>query len=166
MACNHKSSCSSCNSDSLSMGCVSEKEVFQRKRILIYCTGNSCRSQMAEGWLSSFDERLDVYSAGTKPETKVNSFAVNVMAEVGIDISFHYPKSVEKYINQDFDYVISLCNNAKNICPAFNSKVMNVLHIGFDDPADAKGSDAEITEVYRIVRDQIKDKFYELYQKI
>lgn len=166
MACNHKSSCSSCSSDSLSMGCVSEKEVFQRKRILIYCTGNSCRSQMAEGWLSSFDERLDVYSAGTKPETKVNSFAVNVMAEVGIDISFHYPKSVEKYINQDFDYIISVCDNAKMICPVFKGIVKNNLHIGFDDPADAKGSDAEITEVYRIVRDQIKDKFYELYQKI
>jgi arsenate reductase len=164
MGCSSKGSCSSCNEDLMTEHqCGNSENKFTRKRILIICTGNSCRSQMAEGWLQSFDERLEIYSAGTRPEKKINAFAVNVMAEVGIDISFHYPKSIEKYVNNSFDYVITVCDNAKQICPSFTAEVKNRLHIGFEDPADANGSDEEITEVYRRVRDQIRDEFYKFF---
>lgn len=166
MACNHKTDCSSCSSDTVSLNCIPEKEVFQRKRILIYCTGNSCRSQMAEGWLTSFDDRLEVYSAGTKPERKLSPFAMKVMEEVGIDISYHYPKSVQNFVNQDFDYVISVCDNAKNICPTFIGNVKKYLHIRFDDPADASGSEEEILMVYRKVRDLIRDDFYNFFKQL
>lgn len=166
MACNHQTSCSSCSSDVVSLNCNSEKAAFIRKRILIYCTGNSCRSQMAEGWLTSFDDRLDVYSAGTKPEKKLSPFAMKVMEEVGIDISYHYPKSVLNFVNQDFDYVISVCDNAKNICPPFSGNVKKYLHIRFDDPADASGSEDEILAVYRKVRDLIRDDFYNFFKQL
>ena len=164
MGCGSKGSCSSCNEDIITEHqCGDSKNQFIRKRILIICTGNSCRSQMAEGWLQSFDDRLEIYSAGTHPEKIINPFAVNVMAEVGIDISFHYPKSIDKFVNESFDYLITVCDNAKQICPSFAGEVKNSLHIGFEDPADAKGNDKEITEVYRKVRDQIRDEFYKFF---
>jgi len=135
------------------------------KRILILCTGNSCRSQMAEGFLKSFDKNLEVYSAGTKPADKVNPFAVKAMKEVGIDISNGVAENVDKYLSQSFDYVITVCDNAKETCPVFMGDVQHRLHIGFDDPADAVGTEDEIMPVYRQVRDEIKRDFFEFYKK-
>ncbi|MBK6912591.1 MAG: arsenate reductase ArsC [Ignavibacteriales bacterium] len=135
-----------------------------KKRILILCTGNSCRSQMAEGFLKSFDKNLEVYSAGTKPAEKVNPFAVKAMQEIGIDISDGIAENVDKYLSQSFDYVITVCDNAKETCPVFIGNVKHRLHIGFDDPADAVGSEEEVMPVYRRVRDEIKKEFNNFYQ--
>jgi arsenate reductase (thioredoxin) len=136
---------------------------MQNKKILILCTGNSCRSQMAHGFLQSFDKNLQVFSAGTKPETKVNPFAIKVMKEDGIDISTHVPKKVTAYIHQSFDYVITVCDNAKESCPIFIGEVKKRLHFGFTDPASARGTEDEITSVYRLIRDEIKKKFRDFY---
>lgn len=137
-----------------------------KKKILILCTGNSCRSQMAEGFLKSFDKNLEVYSAGTKPADKVNPKAVQVMNEVGIDISKNHPKDVEQFINESFDYVITVCDNAKETCPVFVGKVGKQLHIGFEDPAEATGTEEETLAVFRKIRDEIKKDFYEFYRSI
>lgn len=137
-----------------------------KSKILVLCTGNSCRSQMAEGFLRSFDKELNVYSAGTYPALKVNPFAVKVMKEVGIDISAQVPKKIDGFINQPFDYVITVCDNAKEVCPVFTGDVKNMLHIGFDDPADAVGSNEEILKVYRRVRDEISKTFRIFYKEI
>ena len=134
-----------------------------KKRILILCTGNSCRSQMAEGFLKSFDDNLEVYSAGTKPAEKINPFAVKAMKEIGIDISNGIAENVDKYLHQSFNYVITVCDNAKETCPVFIGDVKHRLHIGFDDPADAVGSEEEVMPIYRRVRDEIKKEFYEFY---
>ncbi|MFI5211832.1 MAG: arsenate reductase ArsC, partial [Ignavibacteria bacterium] len=134
--------------------------------ILVLCTGNSCRSQMAEGFLRSIDKELDVSSAGTYPALKVNPFAVQAMKEIGIDISAQYPKKIDGFLNHPFDYIITVCDNAKEVCPVFTGDVKNRLHIGFDDPADAVGSKDEILKVYRRVRDEIKEAFTKLYQEI
>jgi len=136
------------------------------KKILILCTGNSCRSQMAEGFLKSFDSELEVYSAGTKPAERVNPKAIQVMQEMGIDISKNYPKDVEQFVNESFDYVITVCDNAKETCPVFTGKVGQQLHIGFEDPAEATGTEEEILAVFRRVRDEIKEKFWEFYQNL
>jgi len=135
-----------------------------KAKILILCTGNSCRSQMAEGFLKFFDPELEVYSAGTKPEVKVNSNAVEVMKELGIDISSHYPKNVNDFVNLPFDYVITVCDKAKEVCPVFTGDVKHRLHIGFDDPAEAKGTREEVLSVYRRVRDEIKARFTKFYK--
>jgi arsenate reductase (thioredoxin) len=135
-------------------------------RILILCTGNSCRSQMAEGFLKSFNKNINVYSAGTYPADKVNPFAIKVMKEAGIDISQNKAKNVDEFISQEFDYVITVCDNAKISCPLFTGKVKNLLHIGFEDPADAKGTESEIMDVYRKVRDQIKKEFLKFNNKL
>ena len=135
-------------------------------KILILCTGNSCRSQMAEGFLKSFDKKLEVYSAGTEPTSKVHPKAIQVMAEVGIDLSQNKPKSVSQFLAEEFDYVITVCGGAKEACPMFTGTVKHRLHIGFEDPADAIGSDEEITAEFRKIRNQIKNKFEEFYQGI
>lgn len=135
-------------------------------KILIICTGNTCRSQMAEGFLRSFDSGLEVFSAGTVAEGKVNPFAAKVMNEVGIDISTQTSDSVNLFLNDNFDYVITVCDGAKKICPAFTGNVKNRLHLGFEDPAAARGTEDEVLPVYRKVRDQIKKSFYEFYQQI
>lgn len=135
------------------------------KRILILCTGNSCRSQMAEGYLKAFDPSLEVFSAGTKPAPRVNPNAVRVMAEDGVDISSGTPEDVDLYISKPFDFVITVCGNAKESCPVFTGKVTERIHIGFDDPADATGTEEEILSEFRRVRDEIKRDFYEFYQK-
>ena len=132
-------------------------------KILILCTGNSCRSQMAHGFLQSFDNRLEVYSAGTKPAEKVNPMAVKVMDEMGIDLSSHTPKSVNQYIGQEWDYVITVCGGASESCPMFTGKVKNRLHIGFDDPSEATGTPEFINWEFHRVRDEIKARFYEFY---
>ncbi|MDP2209430.1 MAG: arsenate reductase ArsC [Bacteroidota bacterium] len=132
-------------------------------RILILCTGNSCRSQMAEGFLKSLDEKLEVFSAGTNPASAVNQNAVRVMQEIGIDISRHYPKNVNEFLHRSFDYVITVCDNARESCPVFSGNVLQSLHIGFQDPAEAVGNDEEVLPVYRKVRDEIREQFSELY---
>ena len=118
---------------------------------------------MAEGFLKSFDNNLEVYSAGTKPADKVNPFAVKAMREIGIDISKGIPENVEKYLSESFDYVITVCDNAKETCPIFTGKVKKRFHIGFDDPAEATGSEEEVMPVYRRVRDEIRKQFQTLY---
>jgi len=135
-------------------------------RILIICTGNSCRSQMAEGYLKSLDSGLEVYSAGTKPEVRVNPNAVKVMGETGIDISSQVPKNADMFKDKSFDYVITVCDSAKESCPVFTGDVKNRIHIGFEDPALAKGSDEEVLAVYRKVRDEIKNEFGKFYKMI
>ncbi len=137
-----------------------------KKRILILCTGNSCRSQMAEGFLKSFDSELEVFSAGTKPAEKVNPNSVIVMDEVGIDISSQIPQNVDEFVDHSFDYVITVCDNAKEVCPVFTGHVKHQLHIPFDDPADATGTAREILAVYKRVRDEIKEKFTQFYNEI
>lgn len=132
-------------------------------RILILCTGNSCRSQMAHGFLQSFDPSLSVYSAGTKASGKVNPKAIEVMWDAGVDISHHTSDSVELYMNDEWDYVITVCGGANESCPAFSGKVKNRLHIGFDDPSEAMGRAEFIQSEYIRVRDEIKTAFYELY---
>ena len=137
-----------------------------KSKILVLCTGNSCRSQMAEGFLRSFDKELDVHSAGTYPALKVNPYAVQVMKEIDIDISAQFPKKIDDFLNQPFDYVITVCDNAKEVCPVFTGDVKNRLHIGFNDPADAVGSKDEILKVYRKVRNEIRTAFRNFYKKI
>ena len=132
-------------------------------KILILCTGNSCRSQIAHGFLQSFDNRLEVYSAGTKPAEKVNPMAVKVMGEMGIDLSTHSPKSVNLYTGQEWDYVITVCGGASESCPMFTGEVKNRLHIGFDDPSEAIGTQEFINSEFHRVRDEIKARFYEFY---
>jgi arsenate reductase (thioredoxin) len=132
-------------------------------KILILCTGNSCRSQMAEGFLRSFHPDLEVCSAGTRPATHVHPKAVAVMKEADIDLSGAFPKDVERFTNESFDYVITVCDSAKETCPLFTGKVHHRMHIGFDDPADAKGTDEKVMEVFRRVRDEIRDQFYDFY---
>jgi arsenate reductase len=119
---------------------------------------------MAEGFLKSFDPRLDVFSAGTHPAQQANPYAVAVMKEVGIDISQKKPKHVGIFIADPFDYVITVCGGAREICPTFTGNVKNRLHIGFDDPADAKGTPEQIFSEYRRVRDEIKTGFLAFYQ--
>ncbi|MDP4183823.1 MAG: arsenate reductase ArsC [Bacteroidota bacterium] len=132
-------------------------------RVLILCTGNSCRSQMAHGFLQSFDKSLTVCSAGTHASGKLNEKAVVVMKEAGIDISQHTSDSVEKYLSEEWDYVITVCGGANETCPAFVGKVKHRLHIGFDDPSHVVGTDEYIWSEFRRVRDEIKEGFWKFY---
>lgn len=132
-------------------------------KVLILCTGNSCRSQMAHGFLQSFDKSLEVHSAGTQPAPQVNPLAVGVMKEAGIDISSHTPKNVSIYLNDAWDYVITVCGGANETCPTFIGKVGKRLHIGFDDPSNAQGSEEFVTSEFRRVRDEIRKRISEFY---
>jgi arsenate reductase (thioredoxin) len=132
-------------------------------KILILCTGNSCRSQMAHGFLQSFDKNLTVCSAGTEASGQLNQKAVEVMHEIGIDISHHTSDSVDKYLGEVWDYVITVCGGANENCPAFMGKVNHRLHIGFDDPSHATGTPEFIQSEYYRVRDEIKLAFHKLY---
>ncbi len=133
-------------------------------KILILCTGNSCRSQMAEGFLKSFDARLEVFSAGTHPAPYPNPNAVAVMKEAGIDISLNKPKKVDLFLAESFDFVVTVCGGAQESCPAFTGNVKHRLHIGFDDPSHAIGTEEFIRSEFIRVRDEIRDAFYKLYQ--
>lgn len=133
-------------------------------KILILCTGNSCRSQMAEGFLKSFDSNLDVHSAGTSPSTEVHPKAIQVMEELNIDISKGYPKHVDAYLDKDFDYVITVCGGAKENCPVFMGKVKKQMHIGFEDPAEATGTEDQILHEFRRIRDEIERDFNTFYK--
>ena len=134
-------------------------------QILILCTGNSCRSQMAQAFLQSFDTRLEVASAGTEPSGYVHPKAIEVMQEKGIDISQNKSDSVDQYLDEAWDYVITVCGGAKETCPAFFGTVQHRLHIGFDDPAEATGTNKEVLEKFREVRDEIEEAFYTFYLK-
>jgi arsenate reductase (thioredoxin) len=125
------------------------------KRILVLCTGNSCRSQMAEGYLKLFaGNKAEVYSAGIETHG-VNAKAVQVMKEDGIDISHHTSNNVNEYSDIDFDFVITVCDNANEHCPVFPAKAQK-FHENFPDPAKARGSEEEILQQFRRARDMIK----------
>lgn len=132
-------------------------------KVLILCTGNSCRSQMAHGYLQSFDSRISVCSAGTEASGKLNATAVEVMMEDSIDISHHTSDQVDKYLNEEWDYVITVCGGANETCPAFMGKVKTRLHIGFDDPSHASGTPEFVMSEFYRVRNEIKQAFYQLY---
>ena len=121
---------------------------------------------MAEAWLKSLDSRLSVFSAGTSPSQHVHPLAIKVMQEKGIDLSGARPEPVEAYLDHAFDYVITVCGDADENCPVFTGNVKERLHIGFEDPADATGSEDEILEEFRRIRDEIKIQFLEWYIKI
>lgn len=134
-------------------------------KILILCTGNSCRSKMAEGFLKSFDEKLEVHSAGTKPAFEVHPLAIQVMDELDIDLSQNEPKSVTEFLNDEFDFVITVCGGAKESCPMFIGNVKQKIHISFDDPVEATGTIEEILKEFRRIRDEIKRDFFEFYKE-
>jgi arsenate reductase len=128
-----------------------------RQRVLVLCTGNSCRSQMAEGWLRArFGDRIEAFSAGSNPSGHVHPLAIRVMAEAGIDIGGGRSKHVGEFLGQPFDTVITACDPAKEACPVFPGRAER-LHQTFDDPAEATGSEAERLAVFRRVRDEIRD---------
>lgn len=133
------------------------------KKVLFLCTGNSCRSQMAEAYLQSLDSTMVVRSAGTNPCNVINPYAVRVMAEDGFDLSTHTTQNVTDYLPEPWDYVITVCENARETCPHFMGTVGQQLHIGFDDPAEAIGTDEEIMAIFRKIRDQIKAEIKSFY---
>ena len=118
---------------------------------------------MAHGFLQSFDKQIEVCSAGTEASGKLNAKAVKAMAEIGIDISHHTSDAVEIYLKDEWDYVITVCGGANENCPAFFGKVKHRLHIGFDDPSHAVGSEEFIWSEFIRVRDEIKYAFYKFY---
>jgi len=137
-----------------------EKDVIAKKRALFLCTHNSCRSQMAEG-IVNHDLRgsFEAFSAGTEA-TSVNAKAVEVMREIGIDLSGHRSKVLDEFAGEQFDYVITLCGDANEKCPLFFGGVQRV-HLGFSDPSRTTGSDEEVMEEFRKVRDEIRHKLVE-----
>ena len=135
-------------------------------RVLILCTGNSCRSQMAEAFVRQLQPGWEVYSAGTEPAPQVHPYTVEVMREVGIDLLSAQPKSVDRFVRLPFDYVITVCDHARETCPVFLGEVRHRLHIGFDDPAEAVGSKAEILAEFRRVRDEIRDAFEKFVREV
>jgi arsenate reductase (thioredoxin) len=127
-----------------------------KKKVLVLCTGNSCRSQIAHGYLVHFGgDKVEVYSAGIETHG-VNPRAIATMREDGIDISHHTSNNVNEYAAMEFDYVITVCDNAKENCPYFPAKV-KMLHHNFPDPAKAKGTEDEITAEFKRVREMIKE---------
>ncbi|RME43594.1 MAG: arsenate reductase ArsC [Chloroflexi bacterium] len=133
-------------------------ETHPYTRVLVLCTGNSCRSQMAEGLIRHLGgDRFEVYSAGSNPAGYVHPLAVQVMAEIGIDISRHRSKHMNQFIDEPFDYVITVCDAAAEACPVFPGPAQR-LHWPFDDPAKAEGSEGQRLAVFRRVRDEIRDQ--------
>lgn len=130
-----------------------------KPRVLILCTGNSCRSHMAEGILrAAAGDILEVHSAGSDPAGYVHPKAVAVLSEIGIDISAHASKHMNEFLDRDIETVITVCGNADQACPVFPGQV-NRHHWPFDDPAHTTGSDEEVTEMFRRVRDEIRRVF-------
>jgi arsenate reductase len=135
-----------------------------KKKVLFLCTENSCRSQMAEGLLRHLmGDKFEVKSAGTMPSV-VNPMAIDVMAEIGIDISGHRSKSVEEFRGMDFNFVITTCDAAREACPVFPGKARR-LHWSFNDPAKAEGSEKEILSAFRKVRDEMKQRIQEEFSR-
>jgi arsenate reductase len=120
---------------------------------------------MAHGFLRSFDKDLKVCSAGTDPASHINEKAVLVMKEAGIDISRHYPKPVEMFIGEAWDYVITVCDDANETCPVFTGKVVHRVHLGFEDPSKVTGSEEHVMNEYRGIRDKIRETFYRFYKE-
>ncbi|MCX7768326.1 MAG: arsenate reductase ArsC [Flavobacteriales bacterium] len=138
---------------------------MSKARVLVLCMGNSCRSQMAEGYLRHLGgDVLEVYSAGLEAHG-LNPLAVQVMAEDGVDISSHTSDTLHKYEGQEFDYVITVCDHAREQCPWFPNRAKSI-HRSFPDPAKAKGSEEEVLKQFREVRDSIKSFCKEFIQKI
>lgn len=136
----------------------------ESKRVLFLCTGNSCRSQMADGIVNhDFTGRVEAVSAGTEPHG-LNPCAVRVMSEIGIDISGNNSDHLSRYAEQTFDYVISLCGDADEKCPTFFGAVQR-LHMPFDDPPRTTGSEAEVLAVYRRVRDEIREQLNHFFKQ-
>lgn len=133
-------------------------------KVLILCTGNSCRSQMAQGILQSFDKNLEVYSAGTNPAKQVNKTAIKVLNEIGIDISGNEPKPVDVYLKDEWDYVITVCDEAKEACPYFPGKVKHREHWPLEDPSHTTGSDEFILSEFHRVRDQMQNELRDFYE--
>lgn len=128
---------------------------MEKKRVLFLCTGNSCRSQMAEGWIRhDLGDRVEVFSAGTLPSS-VHPLAISVMAEAGVDISGHRSKSVQEFWGQPFDLVVTVCDSAREACPMFSGAVKQI-HESFPDPAGFTGTKEEVLGRFREVRDQIR----------
>ena len=137
-----------------------------QEHVLILCTGNSCRSQMAEGLINhDLGDRWMAYSAGTKPSGYVHPLAVQAMAELGIDISHGVSKSAEQFRDMDLDLAITVCDSASEQCPIWLGSGQ-VVHIGFEDPADAVGSEAEQMAVFRRVRDEIRQEVLDFLRQI
>ncbi len=135
-----------------------------KPRVLFLCTGNSCRSQMAEGWLRHLGrDRFDVSSAGTKP-VGLNPGAVAAMRDAGVDISLQRSKHIDEFAGQSFDRVITVCDRAKESCPVFPG-AGKMLHWSFDDPAEAGGTQEERSEVFRRVRDEIRERIAEFMRR-
>ncbi len=127
-----------------------------KKTILFLCTGNSCRSQMAEAWLRHLGgDRFQALSAGTAPQ-ELNALAVKVMTEAGVDMADHRSKSVTEFLEQDFDLLVTVCGGAKESCPVFFGKVKERRHWPLPDPAEAEGSKAQVLGIFRNVRDEIR----------
>jgi len=121
---------------------------------------------MAQGFLQSFSKALSVHSAGTEPAKEVHPLAVKTMAEAGIDISKNVPARVDDYLDREWDYVITVCDQANESCPLFSGKVKHRLHMGFEDPAKATGTPEEVLSVFRTVRDQIMEAFSTFYKNL
>jgi arsenate reductase len=119
---------------------------------------------MAEGMLKSFSDDLEVYSAGVNPAFYVHPLAIKVMSEIGIDIKNNFPKNVDVFLNEDFDFVITVCDHAKETCPFFSGKVGERLHIGFIDPAETVGTEENVLNVFRKVRDEMFTKLFDFYK--
>ena len=135
-------------------------------KILILCTANSCRSQIAAGFLKSFAPKAEVFSAGTHPGTEVDPIAIRVMREDMIDLLDQQPRNVSDFLSISFDLVITVCDNAKEQCPVFLGEVKQQLHIGFEDPAGYRGSEEERVEAYRTIRDEIKQQMFILFKQL
>ncbi len=138
---------------------------MEKKRVLILCTGNSARSQMAEGLLRDMaGDRFNVESAGTIASF-VRPQAIEAMADLGIDITGHRSKALDEFLEQPFDYVITVCDNADESCPVFPGRSERI-HWSFDDPAEAKGSEAEVLDVFRRVRDEIRSELVRFVRQL
>lgn len=131
------------------------KELAEKRKILFICTHNSARSHMAEGLVNAlYGHRLEAHSVGTEP-SQINPLAIRVMAEIGIDISGHHSKGVEDSLDQDFEYVVTVCDHANETCPFFPGGKERI-HKGFQDPASVEGSEDEKLAIFRRVRDEIR----------
>jgi arsenate reductase len=140
------------------------EQSHQKIKVLFICTHNSARSQMAEGILKNlYSDRYEVYSAGTEP-TSINPHAIKVMAEIGIDISSHRVKSVEEFLGMNFDYIVTVCDHAKETCPYFPGSGKK-LHQCFSDPSQFTGTENDILTGFRRVRDEIKDWIENTFNK-
>jgi arsenate reductase len=133
--------------------------------VLILCTGNSCRSQMAEGLINARLTGFEAYSAGPRPTGYVHPKVIEVMNELGIDLSSNQTKHLDRFHGQRFDYVITVCNSARENCPVWLGEAGRRVHLGFDDPAEATGSDEEITAEFRRVRDEIAARLLGFLEK-